>query len=237
MTGRILHECLVPYIVNTGLYVVVRLETIAIDHALITVLVERWRQETHTFHLPVGETTVTLQDVAVLLGLRIDGRLIISPIIPDVRAMCQELLGVTPDERTLDGTGLRLRWLRDTFGAGPPPQATEDVVGNFARAYILALIGVMLFADKSRNQVRLFLLPLLRDLEEAGSLSRGSAVLACLYHELCRATSPDNSGIAGPLIILQGLHFLLNIQGRTIIDSNFCRHGHGSASTLIVWRD
>lgn len=93
MTGRILYERIVPYIVNAGLYGVVRLETIAIDHALITALVERWRQETHTFHLLVGETTVALQDVAVLLGLRIDGHPIISPVIPDVRAMCQELLG------------------------------------------------------------------------------------------------------------------------------------------------
>lgn len=69
--------------------------------------------------------------------------------------------------------------------------------------YILSLIGVVLFADKSRNQVRLFLLSLLHDLEEAGSLSWGNAVLAYLYRKLCRATSPDSSGIVDPLILLQ----------------------------------
>ncbi|CAH9101982.1 unnamed protein product [Cuscuta europaea] len=37
--------------------------TVPLDKALVIALLEHWRQETHTFHLPVGEVTVTLGDV------------------------------------------------------------------------------------------------------------------------------------------------------------------------------
>ncbi|CAI0559183.1 unnamed protein product, partial [Linum tenue] len=46
---------------------------IKLDGALITALVERWRRETSTFHLFIGECTITLQDVELLLGLKIEG--------------------------------------------------------------------------------------------------------------------------------------------------------------------
>ncbi|KAL8514084.1 hypothetical protein ACS0TY_013265 [Phlomoides rotata] len=44
-----------------------------LDRHLITALVERWRPEAHTFYFPVGEATVTSQDVAVIWGLSIEG--------------------------------------------------------------------------------------------------------------------------------------------------------------------
>jgi hypothetical protein len=34
---------------------------------------DRWRPETHTFHLPCGEMTITLEDVALIFGLPLDG--------------------------------------------------------------------------------------------------------------------------------------------------------------------
>jgi hypothetical protein len=40
----------------------------------ITTMVDRWRLKTHSFHLPCGEMTVTLKDVAMILGLSIRGR-------------------------------------------------------------------------------------------------------------------------------------------------------------------
>jgi hypothetical protein len=39
------------------------------DSSLIAAFLDRWRLETHLFHLPVGEMMVSLQDVVMLFGL------------------------------------------------------------------------------------------------------------------------------------------------------------------------
>jgi len=41
---------------------------------LISAFVERWHRETNSFHLPVGEMTITLDDVSSLLHLPILGQ-------------------------------------------------------------------------------------------------------------------------------------------------------------------
>ncbi|KAF3635293.1 hypothetical protein FXO38_24711 [Capsicum annuum] len=58
---------------DTSYAPLVRIGKIQFDHKLATAMVERWRQETHTFHLPFGKVTITLQDVEVLFGLCTDG--------------------------------------------------------------------------------------------------------------------------------------------------------------------
>lgn len=78
-------------------------------------------------------------------SLRIDGSFIIFPVINDVRATCQELLGLTPDEGALTGKVLRLKWLHDNFGAGSTEDVSKDIVRQLVRAYILALLSDVLF--------------------------------------------------------------------------------------------
>ena len=62
-----------PHLKRLGLYQISQLTQIKSDPGLLSGLVERWRPETHTFHMPVGEMTVTLQDVSCLWGLPITG--------------------------------------------------------------------------------------------------------------------------------------------------------------------
>ena len=53
-----------------------------LDRSLLTALVDRWRPETHTFHLPCGEMAPTLQDVAYLLGLPLVGDAVGPRVVP-----------------------------------------------------------------------------------------------------------------------------------------------------------
>ncbi|XP_022877752.1 uncharacterized protein LOC111395817 isoform X2 [Olea europaea var. sylvestris] len=191
---------------QAGFYGVYKAGRIRLDHALITALVERWRPETHTFHLPVGEATVTLQDISVLWGLPVDG----DPItgvdtnrsMEEWQDICNELLGFKPPPEDFDRGRLKIRCLQERFKT-LPEGASKDTMQFYARAYILQLLGGQLLSDMSNNKVKLMYLPLLRDFEAAGRLSWGSAVLSCLYRALCRATKPETSDICGPLVLLQ----------------------------------
>ncbi|XP_052484774.1 protein MAINTENANCE OF MERISTEMS-like [Gossypium raimondii] len=136
---------------------------------LLSALVERWHPETHTFHFPCGECTVTLEDVAVQLGLPIDGSPVtgVSSFI-DPAAVCYQLLGESPEDGDKYFSGIKFTWLKAKI-CGLSATATE---------------GELMYAAQV-------------------SYSWGSAILATLYRELCRATEPQVKDIGGCLILLQ----------------------------------
>ena len=61
----------------------------------------------HAFHLMVGEMTITLQDVAIILGLRVHGPPIIGTCDFDLSLLCQELVGVIPPLAELRGSAVK----------------------------------------------------------------------------------------------------------------------------------
>lgn len=193
-------------LLRAGFYGVYRIGPIRLDHHLVTTLVERWRIETRTFHFPVGESTVTLQDVAILFGLPVDGHAVTGKDpgnkLDDLIALCVELLGAAPTAEDFIGSSLKLKWISEHF-RHLPHDASDETVHHYARAYILWLIGGVLVPDKSQNIVKMMFLPLLRDFDRIQEYSWGGATLACLYRMLCRATKADTKEIAGPLVLLQ----------------------------------
>ena len=191
-----------PYVIRAGFYGIYHLGHIAIDWPLITLLVERWRPETHTFHVLVGEMTITLQDVAILLGLRIHGPEVTGTCVFDVAALCEVLLGVISPADAIRGATISLRWLCAQLSTSPP-DANEVTLERSARGFILELIGSFLFADKKGVHVPMCFLPLLRDLTHTATYSWGGAVLAHTYRELCRASLDRSRGISGCITLIQ----------------------------------
>ena len=129
-----------------------------IDHGLITALVGRWRPETHTFHMPHGKVTITLQDVEVLLGLLVDGDVITGSMQKVWANVCQEFLGfqlINQEHKQLTGQRILIKWLLKQVVDPLPPNAKEDQLHKYARYYILALLGDTIFMDKSGDKVHL----------------------------------------------------------------------------------
>ena len=91
-------------IAGTGLSPLIRCSVITTDPGLISAFVERWHRETSTFHLPVGELTITLDDVASLLHLPITGALhTFEPLVTsDAIRLLTELLEVSHEEATFE---------------------------------------------------------------------------------------------------------------------------------------
>ncbi|KAJ9541542.1 hypothetical protein OSB04_028048 [Centaurea solstitialis] len=71
------------------------------------------------------------------------------------------------------------------------------------RAYILVLLGDAVFPNSNDNCLHMNLLGLLEDFDRWSRLSWGSAVLACLYRNLCKASKSGEKSIADLLMLLQ----------------------------------
>ena len=186
------------YIEATGLTGLFKVPDMEVDHALITALVERWRPETHTFHLPHGEMGITLQDIEVMLGIPVDGLLVPGRTDLKWNEVCRELLGHEPlpmipnsNKSTLTGARIKYKWLDAQFAAPLAADADDEVVQQNARYHLLVRMGALLFMDKSTDEVSLFTLPLFNQISNARQYSWGSAALAWLYRQLCSASKKD----------------------------------------------
>ncbi|XP_029147428.1 protein MAIN-LIKE 1-like [Arachis hypogaea] len=208
--GMRLDDRYVSYLQMAGLYHLARLNErwFRLDEALVSAFVERWRPETHTFHMPFGECPITLQDVAYQLGLPVDGRYV-SGCLSEFHLYIQggrpawvwfqELLGVVPPPCQVQKYAVNCSWFQETFGECPDG-ADDETVRRYARAYIMMLLGTQLFGDKSGNRIHIRWLPYVARLEEMGTYSWASAALAwlyrCMYQVLTELLSGSHLGLS-----------------------------------------
>ena len=145
------------------------------DKILVSGFVERWQPETNTFHLPYGEMTITLDDVAAILGINVTGSSVSCERMSDRDAedVLVDLLGVSETDArqevlSVRGQSVRLEWLKSQFHT-VSDRDSHHRIECAARGYLLYLIGCTLFVDKSGTRVPIAYLSLFRDLDKVSS--------------------------------------------------------------------
>ncbi|XP_052179873.1 protein MAIN-LIKE 1-like [Diospyros lotus] len=180
-----------------------------VNPTVVSAFSERWQPETNTFHLPFGEMTLTLDDVATILKIPVAGSPVSVPHLTgnEAQNLLYRLLGVSVVEAAgqiaeTRGPYVKLDWLRRTF-MNVPNSAPDEEMYNASRAYLLFLLGCTLFVDKSGSMISISYLALLEDLSISGTYAWGAACLAYLYRQLGIASRRDVKGICGYLTLLE----------------------------------
>ncbi|RYQ94830.1 hypothetical protein Ahy_B08g089778 [Arachis hypogaea] len=143
----------------------------------MSTLVERWRPETHAFHLPVSKVTITLDDVLHIFGLPINRDLVTDKSDNSHSFLVENCMAILdrqprPHDHTLGKVNLAWVWqCRDT-----EPLNTQESIERYVRAHIFYLLGTVVFPDKSTNSVNSKFLPLLRHFYHIPNYSWGQLV-------------------------------------------------------------
>lgn len=189
-----LNETQEAFVQETGLLHLSKLQKITIDHSLISALVERWRPETNTFHLACGEATITLEDVAYIYGLPINGRVVTGRTFSSpttVSEVCLELLGKEPQQGIdCNGSDLKLTWLVKKFSKLTKKSSKNEQI-MATRAYLFCLVAGQIFTNTSGSMGGAWILELFRDFKK---FAWGPACLANLYRQLSRRTVAKSTG-------------------------------------------
>ncbi|XP_015938235.1 protein MAIN-LIKE 1-like [Arachis duranensis] len=170
---------------------------------MLAALVERWRPETHTFVLPIGEVTVTLEDVAHIFGLPIDREPVsgwTDSSSEFVQSQGIAIFGRKPSVSHNAKSYIKLGWVRCIRDA--EPLDTEESIKRYIRCQIFYLLGSTLLTDKSTAYAHAKYLPLLRVFDRIHTYSWGSVCLTHLYRTLCRASRYDTKEMDVPLNLL-----------------------------------
>jgi hypothetical protein len=130
-------------------------------------MVDRWRPKTHSFHLPYGEMMVTLEDVAMILGLSIRGRPVTGYV--DSVSWLERVAAFVSREPPVKVAGVkgreaevRMTWLREEFRECPL-DVDEAIVTLYARAWVWHMFAIVLFPDSTGDVVSWVYIPTLAD--------------------------------------------------------------------------
>ena len=184
------------------------------DRGLLSTFAERWYKKTSSFHLPIGEMSITLDDVPSLLHLPIIGAYHTYDAIDIEQAMelLVELLRVTTQEAVYETEQcreayVRLAWLRDVYRTKCHARQWRLAT----KAYLLHLVGFTLFANKSATNISVVFLDAFCNLNQCGGFSCEAVTLVHMYENLNYASLHKAKHLAGNYINFYNCYLFLNL--------------------------
>ncbi|MQL69176.1 hypothetical protein Taro_001460, partial [Colocasia esculenta] len=227
-----------------------RLDELTPDVALIQALKERWDPECHAFLFPWGHMVPTLEDVARITGLRVDGQVVTGVTYTSYQELVERLLGLevtrersslvertrlqaslgVVDARHQTGEGQAEYMARLTADARAVLEEEEGAAADRNLRRFLILVIEKLILGTRGDPVSCRCLPLLEDLSSVGSYACGAALLAHLFDSL--GTSSSETGVAGffPLLKVWAYYHLPSL-GRGVPRPCLFYSAGGSAKT------
>ena len=203
---------------ESGLHDLVYLGYATVPHALLMILCERRHPKTNSFHMVLGEMTVTLDDVTCLMHLQIEGRMLshgkkmlrheattlmvrhLGVLQTDAEKNCGEEYGGYISYPKL--RELYTRYL-DRATRLADPEELERVRTFCVKCYLRYLVGCLLFSDKSNKRIELVYLTTMEDgYTGMHKYSWGGMTLAYLYHCLAEACLPGDRALGGSVTLL-----------------------------------
>jgi len=195
----------------------------SVTNAMIHSLCERWHTETSSFHLPVGEMTITLDDVYNLLHLPIQGRMLDHDAVVNRAHMITQmtrLLGMSETAaRAAAGkeygahiSYLALKQLYEEHLTEArrlhDPHTWAELHERdrrrqwCVRSFLLYLVGSSLFTNKTNRHIDLIYLDCMADLIAIGKYSWGGMTLADIYDYLDDSVRLNNKTMASYVTLL-----------------------------------
>ncbi|XP_057427630.1 protein MAINTENANCE OF MERISTEMS-like [Lotus japonicus] len=202
------HRRVRELIEQTGLHQLPYCSYPVTDAGLILALVERWHEETSSFHMPFGEMTITLDDVSALLHLPMGSRFYTPGRgeRDECAALCAQLMGgsVGIYEAEFDtnrSQTIRFGVLQTRYEAALAEHRYEDA----ARIWLVNQLGATLFASKSGGyHTTVYWIGMLEDLGRVCEYAWGAIALATLYDQLSRASRRGTAQMGGFTSLLLG---------------------------------
>ncbi|GAU21307.1 hypothetical protein TSUD_372010 [Trifolium subterraneum] len=193
----------------SGLRLLLKTNYNHVCYGLLTAFTERWQPETGTFHLPIGEMTITLDDVSCLLHIPITGKMLnhagTSCTMEEGQDMCEELLNFSREDAQeefdkMKGVHVSFAKLLEIYhnnlnlaleaenNQDEEAETVEFLRDCTVKAFLLYLIGGTLFTNKSDQYVDLIFLSYLQDIPLINTWNWGASGLAYIYNYLDRAS-------------------------------------------------